>query len=163
MRYLIDGYNLLHATGHLSGRVGPHGLEKARQALLGRLAALVKTGAGVTVVFDAHGAPPIVEREQTYQGVRVCFALGGAADDVIEDLIRRDSAPRLLTVVSDDRRLKDAARRRQCPTPGCLDFYDEIDKAPPPAPPDEVPDRPPTLSEREVKGWLQAFGGADDE
>ena len=24
MRYLVDGYNLLHATGHLAGKVGPH-------------------------------------------------------------------------------------------------------------------------------------------
>ena len=53
MRYLVDGYNLLHATGHLSGKVGPHGLEKARRTLLDRLAVLAKSGAGVTVVFDA--------------------------------------------------------------------------------------------------------------
>src|SRR5260370_19480571 len=163
MRYLIDGYNLLHATGHLAGKVGPHGLEKARQALLGRLAALVKTGAAVTVVFDARGAPPAVEAEQTYQGVRVCYTLDRAADDLIEDLIRRDSAPRLLTVVSDDRRLKDAARRRHCPAPGCLDFFEATEKAPRPARPEEAPERPPSLSPQEVKAWLKTFGGADDE
>ena len=36
--YLFDGYNLLHATGHLAGKVGPHGLERARLALLSRAA-----------------------------------------------------------------------------------------------------------------------------
>ena len=38
MRYVIDGYNLLYAMGLVHARMGPHGLEKARLALLGRLA-----------------------------------------------------------------------------------------------------------------------------
>ena len=34
MRYLIDGYNLLHATGHLCGKVSFRaGLERARQSV----------------------------------------------------------------------------------------------------------------------------------
>jgi hypothetical protein len=163
MRYLIDGYNLLHATGHLVGKLGPRGLQKARQALLDRLTTLAKIGAGVTVVFDARGAPPAAEAEQSYKGVRVCFAVDRAADDLIEDLIRREPAPRLLTVVSDDRRIKDAARRRHCPTPRCLDFYEEIEKAPGPAHVEEAPERPRTPPEHEVKAWLRAFGGANGE
>src|SRR5262249_28988052 len=128
MRYLIDGYNLLHATGHLAGKVGPHGLERARQTLLERLAAFAKGAGEGTVLFDARKAPRSAEREQVYQGVHVRYALDREADDLIEELIRGDSAPRSLTVVSDDRRLREAARRRHCPTQGCLDFYDAAGK-----------------------------------
>src|SRR5258708_33923497 len=69
VRYLIDGYNLLHAMGVLTGRVGPHGLEKARLALLGRLLALhADDPSRVTGVFDAANPPPGAEREQDYKG-----------------------------------------------------------------------------------------------
>src|SRR2546421_10251174 len=101
--------------GLLAGRVGPHGLEKARLALLGLVCGGHGAGASaVTVVFDAARAPPGAEPEAEYRGVRVRYALGGEADDVIEDLVRRDSAPRGLAVVSDDRRLHPAAPPRAC-------------------------------------------------
>jgi hypothetical protein len=162
MRYLIDGYNLLHATGHLSGKVGPHGLEKARQALLGRLAALVKGGAGVTVVFDARGAPPTVAPDQVRDGVLVRYALDRTADDLIEDLVRHDPTPRSLVVVSDDRRVRDAARRRQCPTRGCLDFYEDMGKGPRPPERETVSKKPTSLSEKDVNDWMKTFGAGDE-
>ncbi|MCS6851745.1 MAG: NYN domain-containing protein, partial [Gemmataceae bacterium] len=67
MRYLIDGYNLIHAMGLIRGRAGPWGLEKARRNLLGVLwGALGDEASEVTVVFDAawgpgggHPAPPL--------------------------------------------------------------------------------------------------------
>ncbi len=164
MRYLIDGYNLLHATGHLSGKAGLHGLERARQVLLSRLAAFTKTGAGeATVVFDASRAPPAVEPEQDYQGVHVSYTLDGSADDRIEELIRADSAPRSLTVVSDDRRLKEAARRRHCPTQNCLDFFEETGKPPRTSIEDKPAERPEALSEQDVRAWLKAFGAEDED
>ena len=127
MRYVIDGYNLLHAMGVLLGRAGPHRLESARRALLDRILALHGDhAADVTVVFDAAKAPARVEAEQDHKGVRVLFALREEADDVIEALIRRDPSPRQLTIVSDDRRLKEAARRRQCVSSGCLDYLEQV-------------------------------------
>ena len=163
MRYLIDGYNLLHATGHLVGKVGPHVLEWARQALLSRLAAFVKAGAGgVSVVFDARKAPSSVAPEQLYQGVHVYYTLDQEADDLIEQLIHDDSAPQSLTVVSDDRRLKEAARRRHCPTQTCLDFYDLTEK-PPPQTEGEPEERPRTMSEQDVRAWMRAFGADADD
>src|SRR5690349_19449608 len=69
MRYLIDGYNLLHAMGLLHGKAGPHGLEKARLALLGHLCGCHRENvSAVTVVFDASGAPPGAVPEDEYQG-----------------------------------------------------------------------------------------------
>src|SRR5262245_66096936 len=103
MFYLIDGYNLLHAMGVLRGRVGPQGLEKARGRLLGLLhGAFGDESNHVTVVFDAAKAPPGVDEGQDYHGIQVRFAVGEfEADDVIEELIRRASAPKQLSVVSD--------------------------------------------------------------
>jgi uncharacterized protein len=165
MRYLIDGYNLLHAMGLLLGKVGPHGLEKARLALLGRLHGRYGPDAGrVTVVFDASRAPPGAEAEQDYHGVRVRFALREEADDVIEELIRRDSTPRRLTIVSDDHRLQNAGRRRQCPVLGCLDFLDELARPrPAPAGRPEAPAKPDDVSRDDLQRWLRAFADLDHD
>src|SRR5262245_9957963 len=124
MFYLIDGYNLLHALGAPRRRAGPGALEKARLRLLGRLhGALRDQGPNVTVVFDAARAPAGVPAEAEYHGIRVRFAAGlAAADDLIEEVIRKAPAPKHLTVVSDDRRIQAAARRRRCPVLGCADF-----------------------------------------
>ena len=37
MRYLIDGYNLLHALGRLTAKGGKHALDSARKGLLVQL------------------------------------------------------------------------------------------------------------------------------
>src|SRR5262245_50427036 len=159
MRYLIDGYNLLHAMGLLSGRVGPHGLEKARLALLGRLCGDHGAAvADVTVVFDAARAPPGAVPEEHYQGLHIRYALDSEADDVIESLIRRDAAPRKLTVVSDDHRIQQAARRRRCPVLGCLDYLDQMErlrKRKASAP--ETPAKPEGVSGDETQHWLREF------
>src|SRR5258708_7083624 len=102
MRYLIDGYNLLHAMGMIHGRAGPQGLEKARLRLLGLLhGTFGDQTSTVTVVFDAAGAPPGAKDQHDFQGIHVHFAVHQKeADELIEDLIRHDAAPRQLTVVS---------------------------------------------------------------
>jgi predicted RNA-binding protein with PIN domain len=166
MRYLIDGYNLLHAMGLLSGKVGPHGLEKARVNLLGRLAGAFGSEAGnVTVVFDASRSPPGADAAGQYQGVRVHYTHHQEADDLIEEFIRHDASPRKLTVVSNDRRLKDAARRRQCRVLGCADFLERIDRPyrPSGSRPPETPAKPEEISRDEAQHWLREFGDLADD
>jgi hypothetical protein len=165
MRYVIDGYNLLHAMGLLGGKVGPHGLEKARLALLGHLSGrLGPAAAEVTVVFDAARAPPGAEPEQDHQGIRVFFAVHREADDLIEELIRGHSAPRQLTVVSDDHRVRDAARRRQCAVLGCLDYLEQAGRARPVRPPaDDGPAKPEGVSREEAERWLREFADLADD
>jgi predicted RNA-binding protein with PIN domain len=165
MPFLIDGYNLLHAAGLLAGRAGPHGLAKARAALLGRLAAAHGDAAGeVTVIFDACRAPPGGDGGEYRGPIRVEFTRREEADDRIEWLIAHDPAPKRLVVVSDDRRLQQAARRRACAAWKCADYLDWLDrqrrarKVPPP-----TSDKPAGVSPAESERWLAAFGDALDD
>jgi predicted RNA-binding protein with PIN domain len=131
MRYLIDGYNLLHAMGVIRGRLGPAGLEKARGRLLGLLRGSYDKdeAAQVTVVFDAAEAPPGIEEEQIFHGIRVRYAACyPEADDMIEWLVRHEATPAKLTVVSDDRRLQQAAVRKKCIALGCQEYLKELDR-----------------------------------
>jgi predicted RNA-binding protein with PIN domain len=158
--FLIDGYNLLHAMGILGGPVGPHGLEKARARLLGLLhGGFGGQSAAVTVVFDAAAATPKAQAEQEYRGVRVVFAQGNQeADDVIERLIRQSSAPKALHVVSDDRRVQQAATRRGCQAHGCESFLQWMDRhrrAQRQA--DPGPEKKDCITEEEARQWLAEF------
>ena len=159
MRYLIDGYNLLHAMGILCGKVGPHGLEKARLALLGRLYGDHGDDASaVTVVFDASRAPRDSAAGDNYHGIHVCYALEGEADEVIETMIQREAAPRRLMVVSDDHRIQQAARHRRCLVLGCMDYLDRMErlrKRKASAPQPQI--KPEGVSKDEAQHWLREF------
>jgi hypothetical protein len=115
----------------------------------------------VTVVFDASRAPAHARASEVVAGIQVHYALGGqTADDVIEDLLRRAAAPRALTLISDDHRLQQAARRRQALVQGCLDFLEMLQgqrlaRRPPPAP---APEKAAAPSPQETQHWLGVFG-----
>ncbi len=166
MTLVIDGYNLLHASGILGRGVGPGGLERSRTALLNFLAESLEPGElpGTTVVFDAREAPPGLPRVVQHRGITVRFAdPGGDADTLIEELIRADSSPRRLVVVSSDHRLQRAARRRRARPIDSDRWYADVlrrridrvrggkSSAKPSGPP----------SEAEVHFWLRQFGVED--
>jgi predicted RNA-binding protein with PIN domain len=116
MSLLIDGYNLLHASGILPRGRGPGGLERARLALLNFLVESLEPAelARAAIVFDAPETARGRPYEQVHRGLKVYFARGPeGADERIEELIRLDNAPRRLVVVSSDHRLHRAARRRR--------------------------------------------------
>jgi hypothetical protein len=167
MWFLIDGYNLLYSMGVLRHDLGPHGLEKARLRLLGLLAGAYgpEEAARVTVVFDAARAPAGVTEVNDYHGVHVRFAgRGQEADDLIEQLIGHDSAPRQLMVVSDDHRIQHAGRRRRCAVVGCGDYLDWLAhhrhdrRRPPPA-----AAKPEQVSAAEERYWLQEFQELEED
>ena len=168
MSILIDGYNLLHASGIFARGIGPGTLERSRGALLNFLAESLEPDevAHTIVVFDAAAAPPGLPRTTSHKGLSVRFAARDeSADDLIEELIQADHAPRRLTVVSSDHRLHRAALRRKA-TPIDSDrwFADLMRRratstegasaatAKPAAP----------ASEEEVNAWLRRFGLLDD-
>jgi predicted RNA-binding protein with PIN domain len=168
MFFLIDGYNLLYALGLLQRRAGPHVLENARLRLLGFL----RDGHGddshrVTVVFDAKHAPAYAAAEQEFQGIHVLFALAQEqADDLIEEMIRKASVPKKLTVVSDDRRIRTAAQRRHCLAWTCGEYQDHLDRIrqkglQPPSVAAPEGGKPEKLTQEETQRWLDEFGGLE--
>ena len=115
MKILVDGYNLLHASGIFGGVRGARGFEASRRALLDEIARLLGgAAAGVTVIFDAADAPPGLPERSAHEGIDVRFARRHeSADALIEELIEDHDAPTALTVVSSDNRVMAAARRRR--------------------------------------------------
>ncbi|MBI3839722.1 MAG: NYN domain-containing protein [Planctomycetia bacterium] len=163
MSLVIDGYNLLHASGILGHGVGPGGLERSRVALLNFLAESLDEHElpQTTVVFDAREAPPGLPRVIRHRGMTVRFADPASdADQVIEDLIRADSSPRRLVVVSSDHRLHRAARRRRAKAIDSDQWYAEILRQRIARAARKSPDTKPggTPSESEVRFWLRQFG-----
>ncbi len=113
---IIDAYNLMHACGLARSRYGPGDLERLRNRFLnwlsGRLTEAERRR--TTVVFDAHEAPSGLENAEKREEMTVLYAPpGGDADSLIEELVAAHSAPRQIRVVSTDRRLRRAARRRR--------------------------------------------------
>jgi hypothetical protein len=166
MRYLIDGYNLLHAMGLLSPDKGqPKALENARFDLLERLHALFgEQSPQLTVIFDAARVPRRGLETHDYRGLHVRFALRQEADDLIEALILGEKSPKSLTVVSDDHRIQVAGRRRQCGVLGCHAFLDAAERPPRvAATPSDPCAKPDTLSPEERQRWLAEFADLDDD
>ncbi len=165
MPLLIDGYNLLHVSGILGGGAGPGSFERSRLALLNFLAASLDSRElpHTTVVFDSHDAPRDLPRLVDHRGITVRFAAQYvSADELIEELICADSAPRRLVVVSSDHRIQRAARRRRAKAIDSDVWYAElvrVRRERQEALPD-APVRPAVpLLEEDVNYWLRQFGG----
>ncbi len=172
-RYLIDGYNLIFQCG-LEGRSRDSlSLDRARAKLIATIATRFSPSelARVTIVFDARSLP-IKEDESVSRksGILVVFAIDhDDADTLIEELIRKNSNPKTLTVVSSDHRLHKAALRRKS-TPVDSDiWFDEVEESPrisevaetEAGPTDELEKKLP--SSLQDVNWVEEFGFTDDE
>jgi predicted RNA-binding protein with PIN domain len=168
MSLIIDGYNLLHEAGILGAATGPGNLERARLALLNFLAESLtpREIQHTTVVFDAKDAPWGAKSTVDHRGITVLFAARWPdADCLIEELIRDNSAPKRLTVVSSDNRLQRAAARRKAKAVDSELWYSQLvqernarrQKVP------AAPERPcvPLLAE-DVDYWVRQFGGQSE-
>ena len=124
MNAIIDGYNLLHAIGLANRGTHAKGLERARTRLLDWLAD-GKANHTLLVVFDGQSSPA-PSPESVHRGVRFRFSYRQTADELIEELIRAESVPGRLAVVSNDGQVKEAARRRKCIVMTCEEFVDEL-------------------------------------
>ncbi|HUY34064.1 MAG TPA: NYN domain-containing protein [Pirellulales bacterium] len=162
MSLLIDGYNLLHASGIVGRGLGPGGLERSRLALLNFVAEAVDTRdlAHTIVVFDAANAPPGLPRSIMHRGLTVRFAAQyESADELIEELIRADSSPRRLTVVSSDHRLHRAARRRHARPIDSDRWYADMLRRRQGQGDMPQPSKPSGSTSDDIEFWLQQFGG----
>jgi predicted RNA-binding protein with PIN domain len=108
VRWLVDGFNVLHA-GVLRGndRRG-WWREEMRGRLLSRVAGFEERDAQLWVVFDGEG--PGSEAERTSEWPRVVFA--PSADDWLLQAVRDAAEPSALVVVTADRQLADRIRHR---------------------------------------------------
>ena len=162
MKFLIDGYNLMHAVGLLRPGLPAGTLERARVRFLNWLADATD-GRTVTlrVVFDAQAAPA-ASPETNHRGVRVRFSFRRTADDEIEELLAAEPVPARVTVVSNDARVQEAGRRRGTAVQTCEQFVDwtlEPDRKPGVHPPGSpAADKPePTATAEEMAAWLAVF------
>jgi predicted RNA-binding protein with PIN domain len=171
--HLIDGYNLLHAAGLARETYGPGDYERTRYALLAKIADGLDDASRerTVVVFDAFDPPPGVAPRFRFREMTVEFAVeSGEADARIEHLIRRHSAPRQLRVVSDDIRLKQAAKRRGGAAVRCESFLRRLERFASSGRSSAATDRPADATDDAhasidagTGDWLSYFGVAGDE
>ncbi len=132
VKYVIDGYNLMHASPLIQNGKGPKWLEKQRFRLLSSLASLIPAAdrTATVVVFDARESPSGLPAEYFFEGIVVRFARDhDEADDLIEELIEAHTKTSSLTVVSSDLRLQRAARRRNAAFCDSRVWFDQFQDA----------------------------------
>jgi len=166
---LIDGYNLLHAAGLAKKKYAAGELERRRARLIARLKDLMDPAqlARTTIVFDARINPPPHRPDPPAGPVTVLFPpRHQEADDLVEELLSKHSAPQQVLVVSSDHRLHKAARRRGATPIDSEAFLDQLevdqhlgpaDAAAPSPPPAVQPDpsdpfNDPEFWERRIRG-----------
>jgi len=157
MLLLIDGHNLIGQMPDID-LADPH--DEAKLVLrLRRYRA--HTGHRITVVFDG-GIPAGWSANLSTGGVEVVFAgERKTADAVIVGRIRRHRDPRSVVVVSTDRAVAEAARRRGARVIPATAFARELTQlgsAPEPEVGDEDLDvKDVVLSPQEIEDWLELF------
>jgi uncharacterized protein len=174
MRWLIDGYNVMHAGGRLGPKLGREGFRRARRRFLDEISAALgpERARHTTVVFDASVHPGDFALDATYRGLGILFALGDEnADARIEEIIAAHANARTLTVVSSDRRIRQAAARRRAKALTADQFWELIDDLKEREGQNARPDkqRTPDLGDRhqpidpsESAFWLETFGEVAD-
>ncbi len=158
MPLIIDTYNVLHTTGVLPPEMA--GID------LGGLIRLISASRYrrqlVTLVCDGTGPMP------TSPGLPRTIAIRFSgpdreADDLILDLVEQATDHRRITVVTSDRAVADAARKRRCATLTSPAFLKRLlgDAQTRPRPVDDRPTGP--LDAKRVDQWIEQFGLAETE
>ncbi|MCK4914391.1 MAG: NYN domain-containing protein, partial [Planctomycetes bacterium] len=109
MPVIIDGYNLLRSIPNDESSNSVDDVQLCR--ILGEYLTVVsETG---QIIFDGIG-PPDKTGFDNIRNLEVFFSGQSLeADDVIEDKLKLNTAPKRLMVVSSDRRLRKAAMARK--------------------------------------------------
>ena len=155
MPIIIDGYNLLRAIQ--MANEDPESINDVQLCRL--LSSYFKLiGEEGEIIFDGTG-PRDKQKFEDMGNLEVIFAGPGSdADTIIEDKISASTAPKRLTVVSSDRRLRRAARTRRATAVKSLDFWDDVHKQlSRKRPPKEPPGKRQGISEGETDQWLKLF------
>ena len=154
--FFIDGNNLFHSVQKDDSDSGPiSDVQLCR--IIGSYLSL--TGQSGEIIFDGTG-PPDKSGFDGISNLEVFFAGSGTdADTVIEGKITANSAPKRLTIVSSDRRLRKAARSRKATSIKSEVFWNNMQKQ---LSRRKVAKEPTAkrrgLSESETRQWLDIFG-----
>ncbi len=153
MPLLIDTYNVLHTTGILPPEMA--GID------VGGLIKLISVSRYrnqlVTLVCDGTG--PMDSSGGLSRLIAVRFAgPGREADDLILELVDAATDRRRITVVTSDRAVATAARKRRCSTITSQTFLGHLlgDAQTKPKTPDDRPTGP--LDKKRVDQWIEQFG-----
>ncbi len=159
MRYLIDGHNLI---GQLSEIDLADPDDEAKLVL--RLRQWVASGRKreVTVIFD-HGLPGGRWRAMSNKHLKAIFASQDkTADELLIRRINQAQDPKAYTLISSDRQVLRAAKRRRMPYISAETFAKQLEKT------EYSQDgskeeqsiaegKPEDLSEEEIAEWLSIF------
>jgi len=153
---IIDGHNLLHAINKIEedyGAISDVGLCR----ILGGYLKL--TGQKGEIIFDGTG-PPEKSGFDNIRDLEVFFAGSNTdTDTVIEQKIHASTAPRRLTIISSDRRLRNAARTRKAISVKSEIFWNNMQKQINRKRPTKEPaEKRRGISSSETKQWLEFFG-----
>ncbi len=155
MPVIIDGHNLLWSIKNTEDftSITDAGMCRILDSYFGLV------GDKAEIIFDGIGPPNKTEfdniknLEVTFSGRRT------DCDTVIEQRILDSTAPKRLTIVSSDRRLRDAASARKAADVKSEDFWNEVKKRlSRPRKSKEPAAKRSGLTESETELWLRAFG-----
>ena len=161
-KILIDGYNLLYKDGALK-EMAERSLEEAREQLLDSISAYRTGTMEILVVFDGAGPSPTGSRSGR-AGVRVKFSPPTkTADQVILELIDRETRRASLTVVTSDK--KDIGRIARAEGVRWISSESFLRRLRRPTKPRTRAEREKPLgtSPEELKYWLRRFGSDPSE
>jgi predicted RNA-binding protein with PIN domain len=154
---IIDGYNLLHSVKGL--------LEQAGEITDVQICKIVgeylyRTKGKGSIIFDGIGPRDKSVFNNLFNLEVVFSGANREADDVIEKLILQNTAPKNLSVISSDRRLKTAAGKRKAKAVDCVEFWlgmlKELDRKT--KRPTEPKEKLFGLTDAETEYWLREFG-----
>jgi predicted RNA-binding protein with PIN domain len=158
MPILIDGYNLYHYARSVYAE---DGTDLSLSAFVSLLDEWTRRGRQkVKIIFDGAVPPVLRQNPSRYGSLDLEFSGGGSdADTLIEVQVHLYSAPKFLTVVSSDRRIRKAAERRRCKVKTSDEFWLMIAKKLTSKPPLPDPrEKTGGLFSHEVEYWLKVFG-----
>ncbi len=156
MPFIIDGHNLLWSVQKVNPDESP-----ANEAQLCRIISryLIKVKEQGHIVFDGKG--PLDKSEfDNIPSLEVIFSgANHEADDIIEDKIMVDTAPKRLSIVSNDREIRDVAKKRKATCVKCENFWREVvNSLRRKKTPSEPPQKQTGLTEGETDLWLDFLG-----
>lgn len=162
MPVIIDGNNLLFAArgaeddGPLVGR-------SMLCDAIGEWAR--RRGEQVRVVFDGPAPSQALAQQIGHAAIDVSYSGSTSADDALIEVLDTDSAARRLLVVSTDREIAQAARRRRATAIRSDEFWALLkqDLARPLPTPVEPREKRRGLSPAATDAWLREFGFAAGE